>query len=99
MRPVSVEDLRVYRDFDLRAFVIAVLLGAATTVIFWTQVGPSNNTGATAATMNEVSRFAFGVLVVGPVVALAISRSGRWWTALAAIPAVFLVASAILLLR
>jgi hypothetical protein len=90
MRPVSVDDLRPSRDFDLRAFVISVTLGVVVSVVLWTRPG-AKHVGPTTASLDDAARvlgFLVGMFVIGPLVALVISRSGgRIWTALATIPA------------
>lgn len=97
MRRVAVDDLRADRTFDLPAFVVAVAVGVAATVGIWIHERPAKSAGPTAATFGDLGRvfdaFLLGVLVVGPLVAVAISRRGaRPWTAIAVPPAVLLIA-------
>jgi hypothetical protein len=103
MRPVSADDLRPSRDFDLRAFIISTLLGTAATVAIWIEARPRTNVGPTAATFDDAARvlaFVFSVLVIGPTVALLISRrGGRLPTAGAAIPAICVLSVVVLFLR
>jgi hypothetical protein len=104
MRPVSVDDLQPSRDFDLRAFVISTLLGTAATVAIWIEQGhPHKSVGPTAATLDDAARFlAFllSALVIGPSVALMISRrGGRLWTAFAVIPAASVLSILVIVLR
>jgi hypothetical protein len=104
MRPVSVDDLRPGRDFDLRAFVVSVTVGVAATVGIWIHERAPTSAGPTAATVDDLGRaletVVFGVLVVGPLIAVAISRHGaRAWTAVAVVPTVLLIALAIFAVR
>jgi cation transport ATPase len=103
MRPVSADDLRPSRDFDLRGFVIATLLGTVVTVAIWLHTGPRKNVGPTAATFDDAGRafaFVFSVLVIAPGIALLISRpGGRLATAGAVILAVCGLSLLVLFLR
>jgi hypothetical protein len=95
MRRVSADDLRPARDFDLRALLVSVVVGAGSTVALWAEARPAHQ-GATAATFADASAFVFGPLIVAPTVALVAARGGRFWTALGAIPVAFLAALAII---
>jgi hypothetical protein len=104
MRAVSVDDLRPSRDFDFRAFVISTVIGTAASGAIWIEQGhPQRNVGPTAATFDDAARvlaLILSVLVIGPAVALMISRrGGRLWTALAVIPAALTLSLVVIALR
>jgi hypothetical protein len=97
MRPVAERELRPFRDFDGRAFVIAAVAGlGATLAVFF--VRPSNQ-GATSASLTDAGAVFVGALIVTPVVALiAARRGGHVWTAVMATLTVLVIGSAIVML-
>ena len=103
MRPASVDDLRQTRDFDLRAFIIGVLLGTAATIAIWAEWRTPHDVGPTAATLDDAGRVLvciFAMLAIGPGVALVISRrGGHLWTPLAVIPTVLLLCLLVFVVR